>query len=57
MVEEGALQLLFLRPKEGLFTKRENKVFDLSEEFLTSRYKPIGAELQTRFGEDVEQRV
>lgn len=57
--DKKSLLLLFQRPNEPLFTKKDNGkvVFDVPEDFLTDRYKPIGSELQSRFGEDVETRV
>lgn len=53
------LLLLFQRPNEPLFTKKDNgkTAFDVPEDFLTDRYKPIGTELQTRFGDDVANKI
>lgn len=53
------LSLLFQRPFEPLFTKRDKgKVsFELPMEYFTDRYQSIGTELSSRFGEDVERTV
>lgn len=53
------LLLLFQRPLEPIFTKKDSghTAFDVPQDYYTDRYKPIGAELQTRFGEDVDRRV
>lgn len=57
--DKQSLLLLFQRPNEPLFTKKDNgtAVFDVPDEFLTDRYKPIGSELSSRFGENVERRI
>lgn len=51
--------LLFQRPLEPLFTKKDNgtAAFDVPESFYTERYKPLGTQLNSRFGEDVETRI
>lgn len=53
------LKLLFERPKEPLFTTKDNgKVaFDVPPDYYTDRYKPIGLSLSSRLGEDVERTV
>ena len=53
------LRLLLQRPLDPLFTKKDDgKVsFEVPQDFLTDRYKPIGTSLATRFGEDVERTV
>lgn len=53
------LRLLFQRPFEPLFTKKDNgKVaFDVPEDYYTDRYKPIGTSLSSRIGEDVDRTV
>lgn len=53
------LLLLFQRPLEPIFTKKDNghTAFDVPQDYYTDRYKPIGTELQTRFGEDVDRHV
>lgn len=57
--DDQNLLLLFQRPNEPLFTKKDNgkAAFDVPQEYLTDRYKPIGNELQTRFGEEVERKI
>lgn len=37
--------------------KGNKTVFDVPDNFLTDRYKPIGAEVQTRAGENAERRI
>lgn len=53
------LKLLFERPREPLFTKKDNgkTVFDVPEEYFTDRYKSIGISLSNRLSEDVERVV
>lgn len=53
------IKLLFERPFEPLFTKRENgKVaFDVPQNYFTDRYQTIATELSSRLGEDVERTV
>jgi tyrosinase len=48
------LLLLFERPQEPVFMKkgRNDSVFDVPANFLTDRYRPIGDEVQNRFGDD-----
>lgn len=57
--EKSNLLLLFQKPLEPVFTLKDNgkTAFDLPQEYYTDRYKPIGAELSSRFGDDVEKRV
>lgn len=57
--DKKSLLLLFQRPNEPLFTKKDNgtAIFDVPDEFLTDRYKPIGIELSSRFGENVDNRI
>ncbi|XP_050442444.1 phenoloxidase 2-like [Adelges cooleyi] len=45
------LAYLFDRPTEPLFIGKgeDNVVFDIPEDYLTDRYKPVAADLQTRF--------
>lgn len=55
-----AINLLFQRPLEPIFTPRDNgtTVFDVPDEFLTDRYKMVGPDLQNRVQSDtVENRV
>lgn len=53
------LLLLFQKPLEPVFTVKDNgkTAFDLPDSYYTDRYKPIGTELSSRFGDDVEKRV
>lgn len=52
------LLLLFDRPKEPVFMEKGHKtVFDVPDNFLTDRYKPIGTEVQNRAGENAEKRI
>ncbi|XP_037049326.1 phenoloxidase 2-like [Bradysia coprophila] len=53
------LLLLFQKPLEPVFTVKDNgkTAFDLPDDYYTDRYKPIGSELASRFGDDVEKRV
>lgn len=57
--DKSNLLLLFQKPLEPVFTLKDNgkTAIDLPQDYYTDRYKPIGAELQTRFGDDVEKRV
>lgn len=58
MADKKNLLLLFDRPQEPVFMEKGNKaVFDIPDNFLTDRYKPIGNEVQSRFGEKAEQRI
>lgn len=53
------IKLLFQRPLEPLFAKRDNgKVtFDVPQTYFTERYQTIATELSSRFGEDVDRTV
>lgn len=53
------LLLLFQKPSEPLFTKKDKgkTAFEVPPAYLTDRYKTIGADIQTRFGEDVDKKV
>lgn len=57
--DSKALELLFQRPLEPVFTSRDNgkAAFDLPDSFYTDRYKNTQVELQSRFGDSVEQKV
>lgn len=54
-----AMQLLFQRPLEPIFTSRDNgkAAFDVPDSFYTDRYSGAGIELQSRFGDDVEVKI
>ncbi|XP_044761569.1 phenoloxidase 1 [Coccinella septempunctata] len=53
------ISLLFERPQEPVFVaKGDGKVvFDIPNNYLADRYKPIGVQLASRFGEDAGERV
>lgn len=53
------LKLLFERPTEPLFTKKDNgKVaFDVPQDYFTDRYKPIGVALSNRQDDGIERTV
>ncbi|XP_053663961.1 phenoloxidase 8-like [Anopheles marshallii] len=53
------LLALLQRPLEPTFYPKDNgkTVVDLPENFLTERYRPIGASLQSRFGNDADTRI
>ncbi|XP_052872969.1 phenoloxidase 8-like [Anopheles cruzii] len=59
MTEPTDLLALLQRPLEPTFLPKDDgkTVIDVPEEFLTDRYRPIGAELQSRFTSDAEQRI
>lgn len=58
-MDKKNLLLLFERPQEPVFMEKGDtkSVFDVPDNYLTDRYRPIGNELQTRFGETAEQRI
>lgn len=53
------LLLLYQKPMEPLFTTKDNgkTVVDVPEQFYTDRYRPLGDELATRFGENATNKV
>ncbi|ALC42161.1 PO45 [Drosophila busckii] len=57
--DQKALQLLFQRPLEPVFTTRDGgkTVFDLSDTFYTDRYRNNTQEVSDRFGQDVEVKI
>uniref|UniRef100_A0A182NH37 Tyrosinase copper-binding domain-containing protein n=1 Tax=Anopheles dirus TaxID=7168 RepID=A0A182NH37_9DIPT len=59
MSDANDLLALLQRPLEPTFLPKDDgkTVIDLPDEFLTDRYRPIGAELQSRFSSDAEQRI
>ncbi|XP_075170477.1 phenoloxidase 2-like [Haematobia irritans] len=59
MANRKNLLLLFDRPTEPVFMEKgkTSTVFDIPDKFLTDRYRPIGNEVQSRFGEKAEQRI
>lgn len=59
MADKKNLLLLFQKPTEPLFTRKDDgkTAFDVPEAFYTDRYRPLGDELSTRFGEDATNKV
>ena len=59
MTDANNILALLQRPLEPTFLPKDDgkTVIDLPDEFLTDRYRPIGAELQSRFSRDAEQRI
>lgn len=61
MSSQAKKNLLFLfdRPNEPVFMPkgREKAVFDVPDSFLTDKYKPIGNEISSRFGDDAGMRI
>jgi hypothetical protein len=59
MAEKKNLLLLFDRPNEPIFMPKgkEKAVFDVPDNFLTEKYELIGAEIQSRFGEEAGKRL
>ncbi|KAH8401002.1 hypothetical protein KR009_002361, partial [Drosophila setifemur] len=59
MADKKNLLLLFDHPTEPVFMDKGKRktVFDVPDSFLTDRYRPISNEVQSRVGENVEQRV
>lgn len=57
--DSSNLLLLFQKPLEPVFTPKDNgkTAFDLPVDYYTDRYKPIGTELSSRLGDDIEKRV
>ncbi|XP_037809672.1 phenoloxidase 1-like [Lucilia sericata] len=54
-----ALELLFQRPLEPVFTSRDNgkAAFDLPDSYYIDRYSGTQVELQSRFGDNVEVKI
>lgn len=59
MASKKNLLLLFERPQEPVFMEKgaRGSVFDVPSNFLSERYRGIGAELQNRFGETAGERI
>jgi hypothetical protein len=59
MADKKNLLLLLENPSEPVFTQKgkNNAVFDLPNRFLDEQYQPIGAEIQSRFGDDAGERI
>ena len=51
MADKNNLKLLFYRPQEPIFVQKgpSGAVFDVPDNFLTDRYRPIGPDLQNRY--------
>ncbi|XP_049822107.1 phenoloxidase 1-like [Aethina tumida] len=58
-MSKRSLSLLFDRPQEPVFMVKgkENAVFQVPEEYLADKYKPIGTQIVNRFGEDAGERI
>ncbi|XP_013109667.1 phenoloxidase 2 [Stomoxys calcitrans] len=59
MSDSKALELLFQRPLEPVFTSRDNgkAALDLPDSYYTERYSSSNVELQSRFGDNVEIKI
>lgn len=59
MAKAENLLLLFDRPQEPVFVGKGPKkaVFDIPSKFLPDRFKSIGAEIQSEFSENSEERI
>uniref|UniRef100_A0A8W7PYR4 Tyrosinase copper-binding domain-containing protein n=1 Tax=Anopheles coluzzii TaxID=1518534 RepID=A0A8W7PYR4_ANOCL len=59
MTDANNILALLQRPLEPTFLPKDDgkTVIDLPDEFLTDRYRAIGADLQSRFSNDAEQRI
>ncbi|XP_030760912.1 phenoloxidase 1-like [Sitophilus oryzae] len=51
--------LLYDRPKEPIFIPKgdERKGFDVPAEYFSDRYRPLGAQLSNRFGEEANEVI
>lgn len=59
MADADNLLLLFQKPTEPLFTPKDDgkTQIDVPEAYYTDRYRPLGDEMQTRFGEEATNKV
>lgn len=59
MTDKRNLLLLFDRPNEPVFMVKgsQKAVFDVPSKFLSERYRPVGQEVTSRFGENERIRV
>lgn len=61
MADKKNLLLLFDRPQEPVFMQKgdtnASSVFNVPDNYLTDRYRPIGTELTDRFGEETTARI
>lgn len=58
-MDKQNLLLLFQKPTEPLFTRKDDgkTAIEVPEAFYTDRYRGLGDELSTRFGEDATNKV
>jgi tyrosinase len=58
-MDKTNLLLLFERPQEPVFMEKGkfHNVFDVPDSYLTDRYRPIGGEVQTRFGDEAGPKI
>ncbi|XP_060525566.1 phenoloxidase 1 [Cylas formicarius] len=59
MTDKKNILLLFDRPKEPSFVSKgdQKAVFDIPPEYLSDKYKPIGNQVVSRFGDDAGERI
>lgn len=59
MSDTKALELLFQRPLEPVFTSRDNgtAALEVPDSYYTDRYSGSNVELQSRYGDHVEVKV
>ncbi|EDS29448.1 prophenoloxidase [Culex quinquefasciatus] len=57
MIHKKNLLLLYDRPREPIFMGKGKAIFDVPDNYLTDRYRPIGPEIQNRFGDQAEERI
>ncbi|KAM7343703.1 phenoloxidase 2-like [Cochliomyia hominivorax] len=59
MADKQNLLLLFERPNEPVFMEKGKTVtvFDIPDNFLVDRYRPISNEVQSRFTQKAEKRI
>ncbi|XP_058457157.1 phenoloxidase 2-like [Malaya genurostris] len=57
MIHKKNLLLLYDRPREPIFMSKGKAIFDVPDNYLTDRYRPIGPEIQNRFGDQAEERI
>lgn len=59
MNDKKNLLLFFDRPREPIFMAKGKKgtIFDVPDNYLTDRYRPLGVNLQSRFGENAGETV
>ena len=59
MADKKNLLLLFENPSEPVFTPKgkQNAVFQVPDKFLEDKYRNIGSEIQSRFGEEAEVTI